>query len=109
MHIYMLKCGFWGQSVRKDNTDSDDDELGQESKLALEGSPLAPSIDSPHTSSEGWLRMLAESSNTLEEAYTPTKEEVNSSTPRKELPLDLTGTMMTKQPSMISSDWESNG
>jgi hypothetical protein len=78
-------------------------------KLALEGSPLAPSIDSPQTSSGGWLRMLAETSSTMEDAYTPIKEEVTSSTLKEELPLDLAGTMTTKQPSMISSDSESNG
>jgi hypothetical protein len=101
-----------------DNMDSDDDELGQESKLALEGSPLAPSIDSPQTSSGGWLWMLAETSSTLEDAYTPIKtefpsstikEEVISSTLTMEMPLDMAGTMMTKTSSMISSDWESNG
>jgi hypothetical protein len=101
-----------------DNMDSDDDELGQESKLTVEGLPLAPSIDSPQTSSGGWLRMLADTSSTLEDDYTPIKtefpsstikEEVTSSALKMELPLDMAGTMMNKTSSMISSDWESNG
>jgi hypothetical protein len=89
--------------------DSDDDELGQEAKLALEGPPLAPSIDSLQTSSEGWLRMLAGASSSEEDARSSFKEKVPRCTLEMELPLDLAGTMMTKQPSMISSDSKSNG
>jgi hypothetical protein len=54
--------------------DSDEDELGQESELALEGSPLAPSIDSPQASNGGRLRMLAETSSSVEDAYIPIKD-----------------------------------
>jgi hypothetical protein len=93
----------------RDNMVSDDDELGQESQLALEGSPLAPSIDSPQASSGGWVRMIAETSSSVEDIFIPIKEEVPSSTLKEELLLDLAGTMMTKQPSLTSSDWGRNG
>jgi hypothetical protein len=53
--------------------------------------------------------MPAKASSSVEDAYFPIKEEVPIRTLEEELPLDLAGTMMTKQPSMTSSDWERNG
>jgi hypothetical protein len=93
----------------RDNMDSDEDKLGQESKLALKGSSLAPSIDSPQASSGGWLRMLAEASSSEGDAHSSFKEKVPCWTLEEELPLDLAGTMITKQPSLASTDWERNG
>jgi hypothetical protein len=93
----------------RDNMDSDEDELGQESQLALEVFPIAPSIDSPLASSGGWLQMLAEASSSEEDTHSSIKEKVPRWTLGEELSLDLAGTMMTKQSSLTSSDWEGNG
>jgi hypothetical protein len=95
-----------------------EDELGQEPQLTPEGSPIAPSIDSPLASSGGWLHILAEACDSeevnhpsikKEVTHSSTKEEVPSWTLKEELPLDLAGTMMTKQPSLTSNGWERNG
>jgi hypothetical protein len=70
----------------RDNLDSDEDELGQELQLALEGSPAAPSIDSPLASSGGWHQMLAEACNSDEVHHSEIKEEVPHWTIGEEVP-----------------------
>jgi hypothetical protein len=78
-------------------------ELGEELQLALDGSPwhisspAAPLMDSPLASSGDWLQNLAAGCNS---------EEVHQWTLEKELPLDMADTMMTKQPSLTSLDWD---
>jgi hypothetical protein len=81
-------------------------DLGEELQLALEGSPwlmgtpAAPSMDSPLATSGNWLQELATRGNS---------EEVPLWTLGEGLPLDMAGTMMTKQHSLTSTDWETDG
>jgi hypothetical protein len=84
-------------------------ELRQELQLTIDGSPAAPSIDSPLASSGDWLRKLAAGCNNEEVSHSTLQEEAPHWTLKKELNLDMAGTMMTKQPSLTSIDWETNG
>jgi hypothetical protein len=63
------------------------------------GTLAVPSMDSPLASSGDWLQQLATGGN---------GEEVLHWTLEEELPLDMAGTMMTKQHSLTSIDWETN-
>jgi hypothetical protein len=56
-------------------------------------------MDSPVASSGEWLQQLATGGNS---------EEVPHWTLEKELHLNMAGTMMTKQPSLTSIDWETD-
>jgi hypothetical protein len=62
------------------------DELGQEPQLALEGSPIAPSIDSPLASSGGWLKILAEACDNEEVNHPSIKKDVTRSSIKEEIP-----------------------
>jgi hypothetical protein len=95
-----------GETLDEDSTEEEAYWPGEEPQLPLDGSlwlmgsPAAPSMDSPRASSRDWLRKLVAGGNS-EEALHWTLEE--------ELPLDMAGTMMTEQPSLTSTDWETDG